>query len=200
MPPPLKALSWLYDPVHPILALWPVSSPTISSCRLPLPPAVPHGPRCATYNFLWSFAAYRSDSMIGIYNNLRSECRFTARSPPRLQRGWRVSGFALSGFHIVPDYRRPRNENPIIESQRFSFLPRYLCYRGGKKTAISTLLLLRFLMIGVVVLLRMELIFCFAYLKKIARNWYSFKIWKKYKSSWWLGIDYLIIKQSELAI
>lgn len=51
--------------------------------------------------------------------------------------GERESGFALSGFHIVPDYRRPRNENPIIESQRFSFLPRYLCYCGEKKRQLA---------------------------------------------------------------
>lgn len=75
-------------------------------------------------------------------------------------------GFALSGFHIVPDYRRPRNEDPIIESQRFSFLPRYPRYRGEKGMAISTLLLLRFLTIGTAVLRRIKLIFCFAYLKK----------------------------------
>lgn len=88
--------------------------------------------RCATYNFLWSFAAYRSDSMIGIYNNLRSDYRFTARSP-QLQWGWREGELHFPGFISSPDYRRPWYEDPIIESQRFSFLLRYLRLPRGRE-------------------------------------------------------------------
>lgn len=84
---------------------------------LPLPPCEP---RCATYNFLWSFAAYRSGSMIGIYNNLRSECRFTAQSPGCNESDGR--GDCTFRVSYRSDHRRWRYEDPIIESQRFSFL------------------------------------------------------------------------------
>lgn len=71
------------------------------------------------------------------------------RGRPDCSEDGRRVGLHFPGFISSPTPRRPRNEDPIIESQRFSFLPRYLRYRGEKRTAISTLLLLRFLMIGV---------------------------------------------------
>lgn len=106
-----SSLSNLSHPQPHRVALDPLSLPSRES-------------RCATYNFLWSFAAYRSGSMIGIYNNLRSECRFTARSPGCNESDGRGKGEEGCTFRVSyrPGHRRSRYEDPIIESQRFSFL------------------------------------------------------------------------------
>lgn len=98
---------------------------------------------CATYNFLWSFAAYRSGSMIGIYNNLRSECRFTARSSGCNESDER--GGCTFRISYRPDHRRSRYEDPIIESQRFSFLLLVSSVSRQKRMAIIALPSLRFI-------------------------------------------------------
>lgn len=116
--------------------------PTDSPSRQQPPSHYPYPvhPWCSTYNFLWSFVAYRLAFMIGICNNFRSGCRFTTRWSLALARARVHTSTRQEGLHfpdIISDYgasrrhrrrRAIRYEDPIMESQRFSsYLERSLC-------------------------------------------------------------------------